>query len=131
MTGRIITAGLVFFLIVGGALMLLGPGWGPSPVPANLPPCPHLRSGDLATLSPGIVAAAGAYEAIRETLTRGSIDGIAEQAGVIERAFAADEPKIASLVKRLAAEQDVESAKRAFMRLNRLMEKNAARLSRN
>lgn len=131
MTGRIITAGLVFFLIVGGALMLLGPQRPPAEAPAPLPGCPHLQGGDLASLSPGIVAAAGAYEAIRETLTRGSIDGIAEQAGVIERAFAADEPKIASLVKRLAAEQDVESAKRAFMRLNRLMEKNAARLSRN
>jgi hypothetical protein len=46
---------------------------------------------------------------------------------VIARIFAVDDPKMASLAKRLAAEQDVESAKRAFLRLNRLMEKNARR----
>ncbi len=36
--------------------------------------------------------------------------------------------RIASLAKRLAAEQDVESARRAFMRLHRLMQRHADKL---
>jgi hypothetical protein len=126
MPGRILTIGLVCFLLAAGAAMFFGPLLRNAP-DGRLPPCPYTESGDLALLPPGTVAAVGAYEAIRETLARGSIDGIAPQAGVIARVFAADDPKMASLAKRLAAEQDVESARRAFLRLNRLMEKNARR----
>jgi len=50
---------------------------------------------------------------------------VAAQAEVIARAFAATDPKLSACAKRLAGEQDLESARRAFMRLNRLMEKNA------
>ena len=127
MAGRILTAGLVCFLLAAGTAMFFGPMLvGPST--ARLPPCPFTKSGDFDSLPPETVAAVGAYEAIRETLSRGSIDGIAPQAAVIARVFAEGDPKMASLAKRLAAEQDVESAKRAFLRLNRLMEKSARRL---
>ncbi len=129
MSGRILTIGLVCFLLAAGVAMLLGPLLKQTP-PGSLPACPFTTSGEFSALPPETVAAAGAYEAIRETLARGSIAGIPQQAAVIERAFASSDPKIASLAKRLAAEQDVESAKRAFMRLHRLMEKNASRLSR-
>jgi hypothetical protein len=125
MAWRILTAGLVLVLLVAGVLMLLGPWLKTESVPGKLPSSPYLQQGDLASVSPEVVAAIGAYEAIRETLSRGSIEGVPQQAEVIARAFAAVDPKIASVAKRLAAEQDVESAKRAFMRLNRLMEKHA------
>jgi hypothetical protein len=126
MAGRILTIGLVCFLLAAGTAMLFGPLLRDS-ASGRLPPCPYTEGSDFASLPPETVAAVGAYEAIRETLARGSIDGIAPQAGVIARIFAVDDPKMASLAKRLAAEQDVESAKRAFLRLNRLMEKNARR----
>lgn len=128
MAWRLITAGLVLVLVIAGALMLSGPWLKKEEVPAKLPTCPYLQQGDLSSVSPEVVAAIGAYEAIRETLSRGSIEGVPQQAEVIARAFAPDEPKIASVAKRLAAEQDVESARRAFMRLNRLMEKHAQKL---
>lgn len=129
MPGRILTIGLVCFLLAAGIAMMLGPVLEKSPT-ASLPACPYSTSGELSSLPPAIVAATGAYEAIRETLARGSIEGLAPQAAVIERTFRSIDPKIASLAKRLGAERDLESAKRAFMRLNRLMEKNAGRLSR-
>ena len=84
-----------------------------------------IKQGPRAKVAP---AAEAAYEAIRETLLRESIEGIAQQAGVIERSFAEDDQRIASLAKRLASEQDVESARRAFMRLHRLMQRHADRL---
>jgi hypothetical protein len=125
MAAKLLTAGLVLVLIVAGALMLFGPWLKTESSPAKLPACPYLQQGDLSSVSPEVVAAIGAYEAIRETLSRGSIQGVSQQAGVIARAFGPVDTKIASVAKRLAAEQDVESAKRAFMRLNRLMEKHA------
>ncbi len=129
MSGRILTIGLVCFLLAAGTAMFFGPLLKKSPAD-HLPACPYVTPGEFSALPPEIVAATGAYEAIRETLARGSIRGIAQQAGVIERAFASSDPKISSVAKRLAAEQDVESAKRAFMRLHRLMEKSARRLPR-
>ena len=128
--GRILTVGLVCFLLAAGVAMLFGPVLKQTQA-QSLPACPYSTALELSSLSPEIVAATGAYEAIRETLARGSIDGIPLQAMVIERTFASSDSKIASLAKRLAAEQDLESAKRAFMRLHRLMEKNASRLSRS
>jgi len=128
--GRILTIGLVCFLLAAGIAMFIGPMLKKAPA-GYLPACPYGTSVELSSLPPEIVAATGAYEAIRETLARGSIEGIAQQAAVIERTFVSTDPKIASLAKRLAAEQDLESAKRAFMRLHRLMEKNAGRLSRS
>jgi hypothetical protein len=125
MAAKLLTAGLVLVLVVAGALMLFGPLLKTESSPAKLPACPYLQQGDLSSVSPEVVAAIGAYEAIRETLSRGSIEGVSQQAEVIARAFGPVDPKIASVAKRLAAEQDVESAKRAFMRLNRLMEKHA------
>lgn len=129
MAGRILTIGLVCFLLAAGAAMFFGPLLRHS-ASGRLPPCPYTEAADFASLPTETVAAVGAYEAIRETLARGSIEGIAPQAGVIARIFADADPKMASLAKRLAAEQDVESAKRAFLRLNRLMEKSARRLPR-
>lgn len=129
MLGRFVTAGLVCFLLGAGAAMFIGPWINPE-ADGNLPVCPYLENGGFAEMPPQIVAAIGAYEAIRETLMRDSLDGVAAQAGVIARAFSEADPKMASVAKRLAAEQDVESARRAFMRLNRLMEKRAQSLPR-
>ncbi|MGA0112073.1 MAG: hypothetical protein ACO3PN_08225, partial [Chthoniobacterales bacterium] len=44
------------------------------------------------------------------------------------RTFSPSPPDIAKCAKRLADEPDLESARRAFMRLNRLMEKHARRM---
>lgn len=129
MPGRFLTIGLVCFLSAAGIAMFFGPMLKESP-DGSLPACPYATAAGFSSWPAEIVAATGAYEAIRETLSRGSIEGIPQLAGVIERAFAPTDPKIASLAKRLAAEQDVESAKRAFLRLHRLMDKNAGRLSR-
>jgi len=125
MAAKLLTAGLVLVLILAGVLMLFGPWLKTGSGPAKLPGCPYLQQGDLSSVSPEVVAAIGAYEAIRETLSRGSIEGVSQQAEVIARAFAPVDSRIASVAKRLAAERDVESARRAFMRLNRLMEKQA------
>lgn len=75
-----------------------------------------------------VVAAAGAYEAIRETLQRGSIEGVAGQAAAIARAFENTDPEMSACAKRLGDEKDVESARRAFMRMHRLMQQHARRL---
>ena len=129
MAGRLLTTGLVCFLLAAGAAMFFGPLLRDAS-PGRLPPCPYTESGDLDSLPAGTVAAVGAYEAIRETLARGSIEGIAAQAGVIAGVFSAGDPKMASLAKRLAAEQDVESARRTFLRMHRLMERQARRMPR-
>ena len=42
-----------------------------------------------------VVTAIGAYEAIRETLLRESLEGVSDQAEVIARAFAETDQKIA------------------------------------
>lgn len=126
MFGRILTLGVALVMLVAGVLMLFGPWLKTETSADKLPVCPYLQSGDLSSLPPELVAATGAYEAIRETLSRRSIDGVSEQTEVIARAFASAHPEISAVAKRLGAEQDLESAKRAFMRLNRLMEKRAA-----
>lgn len=127
MGGKILTIGLVCFLTGAGIAMLLGPvlhfGSG-----SDLPPCPYLEKRGFAEVPPHVVTAIGAYEAIRETLLRDSLEGVAQQAGVIERSFAGEDQRIAALAKRLASEQDVESARRAFMRLHRLMQRHADKL---
>lgn len=128
MTGRIITAGLVFFLLAGAALMVFGPWLEREAGPEKLPACPYLQRGDFASVEPEVIAAIGAYEAIRETLNRGSLDGVASQAELIARTFSSSRSDIASCAKRLADEPDLESARRAFMRLNRLMEKDAQKM---
>lgn len=127
MAGRVLTIGLVCFLFGAGAAMFFGPWLRPAS-DQDLPPCPYLERGGFADLPVPVVTAIGAYEAIRETLSRESLDGVADQAGVIVRAFADLDPRIVSLAKRLSAEQDVDSARRAFMRLHRLMQRHADKL---
>lgn len=127
MGGKILTIGLVCFLTGAAIAMLLGPVLYPLSG-SDLPPCPYLEKRGFAEVPPHVVTAIGAYEAIRETLSRESLVGVAQQAGVIERSFADEDQRIASVAKRLASEQDVESARRAFMRLHRLMQRHADKL---
>ena len=127
MGGKILTIGLVCFLVCAGAAMFFGP-WLVPPPDDELPASPYLEKRALAEIPPQVVTSIGAYEAIRETLLRESLDGVAEQSGVIARAFAGEDQRIVSLAKRLAAEQDVASARRAFMRLHRLMQRHADKL---
>jgi hypothetical protein len=124
MLSRVLIIGLVCFLLGAGGAMLLAP-WVNPQVDDDLPVCPYLETLELSQVPPQVVAAVGAYEAIRETLLRDSLDGVSAQAEVIARAFEGIDPKISSCAKRLADSPDVESARRAFMRLNRLMEKHA------
>jgi hypothetical protein len=127
MLWRFVFVGLICFLLGTVVVMFVGP-LVHEDAHGDLPACPYLTAHDLAGLPPAVVTAAGAYEAIRETLARGSLAGVSSQAEVIARSFAGVEPQISSCAKRLAGEQDVESARRAFMRLNRLMEKHAQKL---
>ena len=127
MGGKILTIGLVSFLILAGAMMLLGPILFPPP-PHDLPPSPYVRKRGFTELPAALVTSVGAYEAIRETLMRNSTDGIGEQIKVIIRALDESHPGIVSVTKRLSSEQDVESARRAFMRLHRLMQRHADKL---
>ena len=108
--------------------MSLGPWMKGDAAPEKLPACPYLQIEEFAAVPPEVITASGAYEAIRETLSRGSIDGISAQVDVISRTFASSAPEIAKCAKRLAEEPDLESARRAFMRLNRLMEKHARKM---
>lgn len=124
MFGRILTAGLIVFLLLAGTVFFMGPWLHPG-ADEELPPCPYLQTSDFADLPPEIVASVGAYEAIRETLARESLDEVPAQSQVIARSFRERDAKIASVAKRIAGEQDVESARRAFMRLHRLMERDA------
>jgi len=127
MFGRLLTIGLVCFLGAAGLVFFAG-AWLHPEADDMLPACPYPQRHDLSALPPEVVTATGAYEAIRETLMRDSLDGVKLQAGVIARAFVEQDQRIAAVAKRLAAEQDVESARRAFMRLHRLMERHAAKL---
>lgn len=127
MFGRLLTVGLVCFLFGAGAAMFFGPWLRPA-LSDDLPPSPYLERGGFADVPAPVVTAIGAYEAIRETLLRDSLEGIAHQSAVIERSFAQDDQRIVSLAKRLGSEQDVESARRAFMRLHRLMQRHADKL---
>ena len=127
MGGKILTIGLVSFLILAGALMLFGPLLFPQ-LSNNLPPSPYVHERGFTDLPTELVRSVGAYEAIRETLMRGSTEGIREQTEVIIRAFDESHQGIISVTKRLSSEQDVESARRAFMRLHRLMQRHADKL---
>jgi hypothetical protein len=127
MFGRLVTVGLVCFLLGAGVAFFAVPLLHPD-ADEMLPECPYLQTHEFSGMPPEVVAATGAYEAIRETLMRDSLEGVEVQAGVIARAFAEQDQKIAAVAKRLGAEQDVESAQRAFMRLHRLMERHAVKL---
>ncbi len=126
-TGRWPLAGLGLLLLLTGAAIFSGP-WFHSGAGQSLPSCPYLETHQISGLPLEVVGAIGAYEAIRETLKRNSLEGLSTQAEVIVAAFASSDPRIASCAKRLAAEPDVESARRAFMKLSRLMEKHARAL---
>lgn len=128
MGGKILTVGLVFFLVLAGVLMVLGPVFFPRPA-HELPPSPYVRDRGFAGIPTSLVRSVGAYEAIRETLMRDSTEGIAEQTEVIARAFDKTNPGIVSLAKRLDSAQDVESARRAFLRMHRLMQRDADKLA--
>ena len=110
MGGKILTIGLVCFLVCAAAAMLAGPWFFP-PEGNDLPPCPYLEQHSFAEVPPYVVTAIGAYESIRETLRRESLQGVGDQSNVIARAFAGRDQRVASLAKRLAAEQDIESAR--------------------
>lgn len=127
MFGRFLTVGLVCLFIGAGAAMFFGPLLKPA-ADDKLPASPYIAQGEFAALPPEMVTAVGAYEAIRETLMRDSLEGVAGQTDIIARIFASYDQRIVSLAKRLAAEQDVESARRAFMRMHRLMERHARQL---
>ena len=127
MGGKILTAGLVCLLVLAGAAMILGPIIFPR-ASHNLPSCPYVRERGFAQLPAELVRAVGAYEAVRETLLRDSVEGIEDQTEAMARAFTEVNPAIASLAKRLGAERDIESARRAFMRLHRLMQRHADKL---
>jgi len=90
-----------------------------------MPSCPFLDGRNFSAMRPEVIAAAGSYEAIRETLARASLDGVAAQAEVIARAFETGDPQIAACAKKVAGAPDIESARRAFLRLHRLMAKHA------
>lgn len=127
MGGKLITLGLVCFLLGAGVVLFFGP-WLLPPSDDELPSSPYLEKRALAQISPRVVTSIGAYEAIRESLRRESLEGVAERSEEIARAFAGEDQRIVSLAKRLAAEQDVESARRAFRRLHRLMRRHVDKL---
>ena len=127
MGGKILTIGLVCFLVLAGGAMFFGPLFLPR-AGHDLPPSPYVRERGFAEVPTSLVRSVGAYEAIRETLMRDSTEGIPQQTEVIARAFEESHPGIASVAKRLNSEQDVESARRAFMRLHRLMQRHADKL---
>ena len=57
MLGRIITIGLVVFLILGAALMFLGPWMKRDAAPEKLPACPYLQNEEFASVPPEVIAA--------------------------------------------------------------------------
>ena len=52
MLGRVITVGLVVFLIFGAALMFLGPWMKRDDVPDKLPACPYLQNEEFSSVPP-------------------------------------------------------------------------------
>lgn len=126
---RVILAGFVLLLVVTCVAMFLG-AWVHPDDSGDLPSCPYIGGNELVGQSSNIMAAIGAYEAIRETLKRHSTEGLAAQTAVIEEALSTADPRIASCAKRLGAEKDIESARRAFMRMHRLMEKHVRALEK-
>lgn len=127
MLSRFLIIGLICFLTGAGVAMFVAPVMNPRD-DDELPLCPYLETHELSQVPPQVVTAVGAYEAIRETLMRDSLDGLPGQADVIVRAYEGIDPKISSCAKRLADAPDVESARRAFMRLHRLLAKHADKL---
>lgn len=123
MVWRIFLGVMVVFLAGAGAAML----WTSMGVPLHqpLPACPFLEK----KLPPGssVERSIAAYEAMRVALDRGSLEGVAAQARAMAEEFADTDPKVAGMALRLAAAGDVESARRAFLRLNRLLQKHAER----
>lgn len=124
---RWLLAGFVLLLVVTGAAMFFG-AWLHPGGSGDLPPCPYAEGREISALPSEMMPAIGAYEAIRETLKRGSVEGVSAQARVIAETLSAADPRIASCAKRLGAEKDAESARRIFMRLHRLMERHARSL---
>lgn len=125
---RLLIVAIAAFFLGATAAIFLGPMLKPAEKQKALPACPYLSESDVSALPPAVITTVGAYEAIRETLSRDSLDGVAAQADAIARAFETTSPEIAACAKRLGGEQDVESARRALMRLNRLLEKHAMTL---
>lgn len=130
MFGRFITFALVCLFLVAGAAFVAGPWLYPG-ADEQLPPCPYLQANDFSALPPEVITASGAYEAIRETLTRDSLKGVQQQAATIVRVFEGLEAKVVSTAKRLENAPDVESARRAFMRMHRAMERHQERWARD
>jgi hypothetical protein len=126
MFGRILTFVLICLLVAAGAAFIAGPWLHPG-ADEKLPPCPYFQSQDLSKLPPEVVTASGAYEAIRETLSRDSLEGVAQQAATIVRVFQGLDARVVSTAKRLADAPDVESARRAFLRLHRAMDRHSQR----
>lgn len=126
MFGRFITFALVCLFLVAGAAFLAGPWLYPG-ADEQLPPCPYLQAHDFSALPPEVIAASGAYEAIRETLSRDSLEGVPQQAATIVRVFEGIEAKVVTTAKRLGSAPDVETARRAFLRLYRAMERHHQR----
>jgi hypothetical protein len=124
MFGRFITFVLVCLFLAAGAAFLAGPWLHPG-ADEQLPLCPYLRAHDFSVLPPAVITASGAYEVIRETLSRDSLEGVPQQAATIGRVFEGLEAKVVSTAKRLADAPDVESARRAFLRMHRAMERHA------
>ena len=98
MFGRFLTVGLECLFIGAGAAKFFGPLLKPS-ADENLPVSPYMAQGEFAALPPEVVTAVGAYEAIRETLMRDSLEGVAGQSEIIARIFASYDQRIASLAK--------------------------------
>lgn len=126
MFGRVITIVLICFLVAAGAAFLAAPWLNPG-ADEQLPPCPYFQTQDLSKLPPEVITASGAYEAIRETLLRDSLEGVSHQAETIVRVFHGLDARVVSTAKRLADAPDVESARRAFLRMQRAMERHSQR----
>lgn len=126
MFGRVVTFVLVCLFLAAGAAFLAGPLLHPG-ADEKLPPCPYLQAHDFSALPHEVITASGAYEAIRETLMRDSLEGVPQQAATIVRVFYGLEARVVSTAKRLANASDVESARRAFLRLHRAMERHHQR----
>lgn len=115
-------AGLVLLLATTGVAMFFGAWQGANN--EDLQPYPYTEGRDISLLPGKTQSALADCEVIRKTLNRHSTEGLAMRTDAIAEAFFTDDPRIASCAKRLGAEKDVESARRAFMRMNRLVQKH-------
>lgn len=126
---RLLLGGFVLLLAVTSIALFFGV-WIHPDDSADLPPCPYSSDSEILSKLPGIIPAIGAYEVIREKLQHRSTADLEPQTVVIAQALSSADPRIASCAKRLGAEKDVESARRVFMRLHRLMEKHTRALEK-